>query len=288
MQLLGRHATEAEEQNARGEEHGLQELLAHDAIAYAPAQQGANVGQVACEVSGADGQGLAPSRDAVHDSLREGKEQQALRSVVVALATVLLAVVHHASGDHSQGRSQKVGRISSRVDELCIRLAVACEERSEAERSQKMSELGATRHDQTACVTGVSTLVGDGHAHVEDRQGVDQAGGETQNVLDQLKGEIVAIHEFQLASAGVLGVAQGTAQSHGEEGENQWVLAHQLHCTSGFLSDFLSLGEGPRRQTPKTAQAHGHQQSSTDATGLRLWHRHGVEFFGVRSGTGDL
>jgi hypothetical protein len=26
----------------------LQELLAHDAIAYAPAQQGANVGQVAC------------------------------------------------------------------------------------------------------------------------------------------------------------------------------------------------------------------------------------------------
>jgi hypothetical protein len=38
-----------------------------------------------------------------------------------------------------------------------------------------------------------------------------------------------AIHEFQLASAGVLGVAQGTAQSHGEEGENQWVLAHQLH-----------------------------------------------------------
>ena len=38
-----------------------------------------------------------------------------------------------------------------------------------------------------------------------------------------------AILEFQLGSCGALGVAQGTAQSHGEEGENQWVLAHKLH-----------------------------------------------------------
>jgi len=36
---------------------GLQELLAHDAIAYAPAQQGANVGQVACP----DGDGFRDS-----------------------------------------------------------------------------------------------------------------------------------------------------------------------------------------------------------------------------------
>ena len=32
-----------------------------------------------------------------------------------------------AESSNSQGRSQKVGRISSRVDELCIRLAVACQ-----------------------------------------------------------------------------------------------------------------------------------------------------------------
>ena len=35
--------------------------------------------------------------------------------------------------------------------------------------------------------------------------------------------------EVQLGSGGVLCVAQGTAQSHGKEGEDQRVSAHQLH-----------------------------------------------------------
>ena len=53
-------------------------------------------------------------------------------------------------------------------------------------------QLGNSRyHDQTAGVTGVATLVADCHAHVKDAQGVDEAGSEAQDVLDQLKSEIV-------------------------------------------------------------------------------------------------
>ena len=53
-------------------------------------------------------------------------------------------------------------------------------------------QLGNSRyHDQTAGVTGVATLVADCHAHVKDAQGVDEARSEAQDVLDQLKSEIV-------------------------------------------------------------------------------------------------
>ena len=69
----------------------LQELLTCHTIAGAPAEQGANVRQVAREMGGADGQGLASSGNAVLDTLRERKEQQALGSVVVAIAAMLLA-----------------------------------------------------------------------------------------------------------------------------------------------------------------------------------------------------
>ena len=122
VQLLGSHAAEAEEKDARRKEHGLaqkrhvvwiwvvgeffgqtylqylvndppglQELLTGHTITNAPAEQGANVRQVAREMGGADGQGLASSGDAVLDTLRERKEQQALGSVVVAIAAMLLA-----------------------------------------------------------------------------------------------------------------------------------------------------------------------------------------------------
>ena len=53
-------------------------------------------------------------------------------------------------------------------------------------------QLGNSRyHDQTAGVTGVAALVADRHAHVKDAQGVDEAGSEAQDVLDQVKGEVV-------------------------------------------------------------------------------------------------
>ena len=69
----------------------LQELLTCHTITGAPTEQGANVRQVAREMGGANGQGLASSGNAVLDTLRKRKEQQALRSVVVAIAAMLLA-----------------------------------------------------------------------------------------------------------------------------------------------------------------------------------------------------
>ena len=72
---------------------GLQELLTSYTIMDAPAEQSANVRQVARAMRGANGQGLASSGDAVLDTLREREEQQALGSVVVAIAGMLLASV---------------------------------------------------------------------------------------------------------------------------------------------------------------------------------------------------
>ena len=51
--------------------------------------------------------------------------------------------MHHASGHHGQGRRQEVGRVTSWVDQLSIRLAVARKEGAEAEGEQQVSKRGA-------------------------------------------------------------------------------------------------------------------------------------------------
>eukprot|EP00438_Fugacium_kawagutii_P004871 Skav203387 [mRNA] locus=scaffold1379:574500:575484:- [translate_table: standard] len=208
MQFLGSHTSHAEEEEAGQEEHGLVKLLVHHTITGAPSQQGAHISEVASEVGGANRQSLAPSGDAILDALGECEQQQALRGVVVAFATVLLAVVDQASGHHCQGRGQEVGRVSARVDQLAIRLAVACEEGSEAEGQQEVSKLGTSIHDQTSGVAGVAALMAHRHAHFEDAQGVDQTGGEAQDVLDHLEGEVVAVAELKLWGHGLLSDAQ--------------------------------------------------------------------------------
>ena len=64
--------------------------------------------------------------------------------------------------------------------------------------------------------------------------------------------------EVQLGSGGVLCVAQGTAQSHGKEGENQRVSAHQLHLK--FCNLFLfwlkhvQNGASKKRRTTDSLQ----------------------------------
>ena len=67
-------------------------------------------------------------------------------------------------------------------------------------------------HDQTAGVTGVATLVADRHAHVKDAQGVDEAGSEAQDVLDQLKGEIVTSYMLWLRQ--VLFMSEFSQENH--------------------------------------------------------------------------
>ena len=64
----------------------------------------------------------------------------------------------------------------------------------------------------------------------------------------------VTFVEVQLGSGGVLCVAHGTAQSHGKEGEDQRVSAHQLHlkCCNLFL---FWLGHVQNGASKKTGQA---------------------------------
>eukprot|EP00438_Fugacium_kawagutii_P028481 Skav205457 [mRNA] locus=scaffold4682:78555:79611:- [translate_table: standard] len=221
MQFLGSHTSQAEEEDACSKEHGLVELLVHHTVTGTPSQQGTHISEVASEVGGANGQSLTPSGDAIHDALGECKQQETLGPAVVAIATVLLAEVHHASSHHCQGCSQEVGRVSARVDQLSIRLAVACEEGSEAEGQQEVSECSTSIHDQASGVAGVAALMAHGHAHFKDAQGVDQTGGKAQDVLDHLEGEVVSVAKLKLWGHGLLSDAQGTTEQHGQQGEEK-------------------------------------------------------------------
>ena len=67
----------------------------------------------------------------------------------------------------------------------------------------------------------------------------------------------VTFVEVQLGSGGVLCVAQGTAQSHGKEGENQRVSAHQFHlkCCNLFLFWLGHVQNGASKKTGQTADS---------------------------------
>ena len=67
----------------------------------------------------------------------------------------------------------------------------------------------------------------------------------------------VTFVEVQLGSGGVLCVAQGTAQSHGKEGEDQRVSAHQLHlkCCNLFLFWPGHVQNGASKKTGQTTDS---------------------------------
>ena len=148
---VGRHATEAEEEDAGAEEQNLQEGGWISAVCLRTRPQSnadAEVGEVAGEVRGADRQGAASSGDAVLDALREGPQQQGLRGGVVAHAGLCLAVVDQAAKGHGEGCGQQVRRVAALVDGLLIALAEAGHEGSRSKGDHQMEELGAPVHDQ--------------------------------------------------------------------------------------------------------------------------------------------
>mmetsp|Transcript_21997 Transcript_21997/g.52174 ORF Transcript_21997/g.52174 Transcript_21997/m.52174 type:complete len:239 (-) Transcript_21997:357-1073(-) len=177
--LLGSHAAQQEEQDARGEEQHLQQGGRRLPIGHGARpepQAGSHIRQVAREVRGADGDRLAPAGDPVLDALGEGEEQKRLRGGAVgAFRAVCLAVVDEAPEDHRHGCTQHVRRPPLGVQRLRVALAVAREEGARAEGAHQVEELGAAIHDQSAGVAGVAALVGHGHAHVNDAQRVDEA-----------------------------------------------------------------------------------------------------------------
>ena len=72
----------------------------------------------------------------------------------------------------------------------------------------------------------------------------------------------VTFVEIQLGSGGVLCVAQSTAQSHGQEGEDQRVSAHQLHL--GFC--YLLFVAGACAKTSQTTNSPQYTHSKQTAT----------------------
>jgi len=79
MEFLGRHATKAEKHEASSKEQDLQQgglLVAVHCLTCPKTETGAHIGQIASEVSGANGQGQATSGDAVLDALGEGNKSK--------------------------------------------------------------------------------------------------------------------------------------------------------------------------------------------------------------------
>ena len=150
---VGRHAAEAEEEDAGAEEQNLEQggRISTVCLRTGPqANADAEVSEVAGEVRGADGQGAASSGDAVLDALRECPQQQRLGSGVVAHAGLRLAVVDHAAEGHGEGCGQQVRRVAALVDCLLIALAEAGHERSRSKGGDQVEELGAPIRDQAS------------------------------------------------------------------------------------------------------------------------------------------
>ena len=82
-----------------------------------------------------------------------------------------------------------------------------------------MKELGPPVQDETSRVAGVAALVRDGHAHVDDGQGVHVPGREAENVLDHQ--EAVVVRSLLCWTCCLrqrfLGVGKGPA--HGHQGQ---------------------------------------------------------------------
>ena len=67
----------------------------------------------------------------------------------------------------------------------------------------------------------------------------------------------VTFVEVQLGSGGVLCVAQGTAQSHGKEGEDERMSAHQLHLKfcNLFLFWLMHVQNGASKKQGQTTES---------------------------------
>mmetsp|Transcript_22000 Transcript_22000/g.52185 ORF Transcript_22000/g.52185 Transcript_22000/m.52185 type:complete len:296 (-) Transcript_22000:165-1052(-) len=230
--LLGRNASKAEEEDASSKEQHLQQSRRRLTPRHGTcpqSQAGAHIREVAREVRGADGNRGAPSGDAVLDALGEGKEQQALRSRVVVSA-LSLAVVDHAPEDHRQGGAQHVRGEAALVHGLHVALAVARKEGARTEGAHEVEELGATVEDQASGVAGVAALVGHGHAHVDDGQGVHEARREAKNVGDHHEAAVVGalLRWTRCGRLCLFSVCKGTARNHQCQGNEEGVVGDGL------------------------------------------------------------
>mmetsp|Transcript_21998 Transcript_21998/g.52176 ORF Transcript_21998/g.52176 Transcript_21998/m.52176 type:complete len:350 (-) Transcript_21998:30-1079(-) len=284
--LLGRNASKAEEEDASSKEQHLQQSRRRLTPRHGTcpqSQAGAHIREVAREVRGADGNRGAPSGDAVLDALGEGEEQQRLGVGIVASAVRCLAVVDQAAAKHAKSGREHVGGVAALVDCFTVGLAVACHEAAGSEGGHEVKECGSTVHNQASCVAGVAGLMGDGHAHVDDGQGVDVAGCEAKDVLDHQEGVVVRALLRRASGCGLadFGACKRSGEDHDQEAHEQGVAGHNLDHCRGLLLHFhhRRAAEGLMRlEAPKCANAERQQQSGPHAAADRhRRHCHGYE-----------
>ena len=233
MRLHGRHTTQAEEEDAGAEEEDLQQGGRLGTVRLRPgpqAQAHTEVGQIASEVRRANWEGAASTSDAILDALREGPQEQALGGIIIGNAGLGLAVVHQATEHDGEGCCQQVGRVAPLVDGLLVTLAEAGHKRSGGKGEHQVEELDATVHDETSGVAGVARLVGHGHAHVDDGQGVHEARREAENVGDHDEAAVVGalLRWTRCCRPCLLGVRKGTAGNHQRQRNEQGVVGDGL------------------------------------------------------------
>mmetsp|Transcript_21999 Transcript_21999/g.52181 ORF Transcript_21999/g.52181 Transcript_21999/m.52181 type:complete len:297 (-) Transcript_21999:165-1055(-) len=231
--LLGRNASKAEEEDASSKEQHLQQSRRRLTPRHGTcpqSQAGAHIREVAREVRGADGNRGAPSGDAVLDALGEGEEQQRLGVGIVASAVRCLAVVDQAAAKHAESGCEHVGGVAALVDCLTVRLAVACHEAAGSEGGHEVKECGSTVHNQASCVAGVASLMGHGHAHVDDGQGVHEARREAKNVGDHHEAAVVGalLRWTRCGRLCLFSVCKGTARNHQCQGNEEGVVGDGL------------------------------------------------------------
>ena len=219
MSLHGRHTTKAEEEDAGPEEEDLQQSGRLGTVRLRPGPQAkadTEVGQIASEVRRANGKGAASASDAILDALREGPQEQALGGIIIGNAGLGLAVVHQATEHDGEGCCQQVGGVAPLVDGLLVTLAEAGHKRSGCEGQHQVEELDATVHDEASGVAGVARLVGHGHAHVDDGQGVHEARREAKNVRDHHEAAVVGalLRWTRCGRLCLFSVCKGTARNH--------------------------------------------------------------------------
>ena len=130
-----------------------------------------------------------------------------------------------------------------------------------------MKELGPPVQDETSRVAGVAALVRDGHAHVDDGQGVHVPGREAENVLDHQ--EAVVVRSLLCWASRLrqrfLGVGKGPAHGHQGQRHQQGMVGDDLGEARGLLHDRRAAERLLALEAPKRARAQSQEGAAARA-----------------------
>ena len=130
-----------------------------------------------------------------------------------------------------------------------------------------MKELGPPVQDETSRVAGVAALVRDGHAHVDDGQGVHVPGREAENVLDHQEAVVVRslLCWARCLRQRFLGARKGTAHGHQGQRHQQGMVGDDLGEARGLLHDRRAAERLLALEAPQRARAQSQEGAAARA-----------------------